>query len=62
MTLTVLVIIMGWFISEYVISHCFETKNTKVHKKGFHIATALQILIHIIAYILILILLYGCGN
>lgn len=59
MTLIVLVVIVVWFICGFLINYYFETKDTPAQKKGFHIATALHILINIIAFITILTLLYG---
>lgn len=59
MALTVLVVVVIWFIGGFLIHYFFENKQTDARKKGFHIATALQILINIIAFVTVLSLLLG---
>lgn len=59
MGLSVLAVVVIWFVCAFLISHFFETKDTNAQKKRFHIATALHILINIMAFIAILTLLFG---
>lgn len=59
MGLSVLVVIVIWFIAGFAINHAFENDRDDLTKKSFHMAAALQIIVHLIAIIVILALIFG---
>ena len=59
MELSILAVVVIWFITGFVINHLFESERDELSKHRFHLVNALQLIIHIIAIIAILGILFG---
>lgn len=57
MGLSVLAVVVIWFMCGFIINYAFESDETDLQKKRFHMAAALQIIINIIAVIVVLSLI-----
>lgn len=59
MGLSILAVVVIWFITGFIINHLFESKRDELNKHRFHLGNALQLIIHIIAIIAVLGILFG---
>lgn len=59
MGLSVLAVVVIWFIAGFIINHLFEGEKDELTKERFHLAAALQLVIHAIALIAVLALIFG---
>jgi 4-hydroxybenzoate polyprenyltransferase len=59
MGLSVLAVVVIWFIAGFIINHLFEGEKDELTKRRFQLAAALQLVIHAIAFIAVLALIFG---
>ena len=59
MGLSVLAVVVIWFITGFIINYLFENDENDLTKRRFHLATALQIMVHIIAVLLVLAIIFS---
>jgi ACR3 family arsenite efflux pump ArsB len=58
MELSVLVVLVIWFITGFIINHAFENDKDDLTKQRFHLAAALQLIIHMIAMLTVITLIF----
>lgn len=59
MGISVLVVVVVWFITGFIINHIFIGERDDLTKHRFHLGNALQLIIHVIALIVVLAILFG---